>query len=343
MRISVAIPTRNRPEGVRRVLNSLAAQSRPADEILIVDSTPDERTQAVVEEARATYNSIRYVREERGLNRQRNRAVRETSAEVVVFLDDDVELSSEFIAVVESAFLGNLDVAGIGGYIMNQWGKPRERWWKLRKWLGLLPGEYKEGRLLPYGICLPLSTLEPFHGLQATDWLPGCAMAWRLNVFKEQLFSEFFDGRRAEGYGVGDELEFGVRVSRTRRLAICGDALVKHLQIGGGRAGAFRLGYDYVTNFLFLLHVTLQEASLVRHYQQLWYWLVDALLGLTVGTLLGYGRTNIPHALGLLYGVAAHILPFGPQKSGERSAAARAAPKSGFGSPAIIERRPGRD
>jgi GT2 family glycosyltransferase len=343
MRISVAIPTRNRPEGVRRVLNSLAAQSRPADEILVVDSTIGDRTLAVVEEMRATCNWIRYVREERGLNRQRNKAACEASGEIVVFLDDDVELSPKFIAVVESAFVGNPDVAGIGGYIMNQWDKPRERWWKLREWLGLLPGGYTEGRLLPYGICLPLSTLHPFHGLRATDWLPGCAMAWRSNVFREQLFSEFFDARRVEGYGVADELEFGVRVSRNRQLAICGAALVQHLQIGGGRAGGLRLGYDYVNNFLFLLHVTLRESSAVLHYQQLCYWLLDAILALTIGTLRGYGRRKIPYAMGLLCGVAAHILPPPAHIEGFKRAAARTPPKSACSSETSIQREDGRD
>jgi len=185
MLLSVAIPTRNRPDCVSRLLASLSAQNRLPDEIIVVDSSTDRRTQQSVERANGNLlGRIRFFTNEPGLTRQRNRAISEATGDVLVFLDDDVELDPGFIAALEAAFDGHPDVAGIGGFIVNEWGKEPERWWKLRKRLGLLPGAYEEGRLLPYGICLPLSTLKPFSGIKIVGWLPGGATAWRRWVFE---------------------------------------------------------------------------------------------------------------------------------------------------------------
>jgi glycosyltransferase involved in cell wall biosynthesis len=287
------------------LLRNLGRQTRKPEEILVVDSSADDRTRVVVEEVwQDVAPRARHVSHEAGLTRQRNRAIQEVTGDILVFLDDDVELAPDFIEVLERHFAENPQIVGLSGFVTNEWGKPVERWWKLRKGLGLLPDAYREGRVLPYGICLPLSTMKPFEGLRTTEWLLGGATAWRVKVFREHRFSEFFSG-----YSLAEDKEFSVRVSRKHPLAVCGGARLRHLREHGGRPRRFRMGFYHVRNHLYLLHSALPESGYLRHCQQLWYWLFDAVLGLTVSPVLGYGRTSVPHSLGLLWGVLTHLTP----------------------------------
>ncbi len=84
---TVAVCTRDRPKDLRRCLGGILLLEGPDREVLIIDNCPsDERTAQLVKGA----PGVRYVREETpGLNHARNRALREATGEVVVFIDDD--------------------------------------------------------------------------------------------------------------------------------------------------------------------------------------------------------------------------------------------------------------
>jgi glycosyltransferase involved in cell wall biosynthesis len=55
MKITTVIPTRNRPTHVRKVLATLQAQTRQADEIIIVDSSDEIKHLDVIKEAFQDY------------------------------------------------------------------------------------------------------------------------------------------------------------------------------------------------------------------------------------------------------------------------------------------------
>jgi len=85
--IAAVICTRNRPHQLTRALASLLAQSRPLDEILVVDNGPAD---ASTRQAVAALPGVRYCAEPvLGLNFARNRALRELRTDVIAFLDDD--------------------------------------------------------------------------------------------------------------------------------------------------------------------------------------------------------------------------------------------------------------
>lgn len=84
---TVAVCTRDRTEDLERCIEGIL-RLRGADyEVLIVDNCPsDQRTADLVKK----YRNIKYVCEPTaGLNHARNRALREASGDVVVFIDDD--------------------------------------------------------------------------------------------------------------------------------------------------------------------------------------------------------------------------------------------------------------
>jgi len=83
---TVAVCTRERPDALARCLEGLAALAGDP-EILVVDSGPTSgRTEAAVR----AFPGVRYLRESRpGLDRARNRALREANGDIVAFTDDD--------------------------------------------------------------------------------------------------------------------------------------------------------------------------------------------------------------------------------------------------------------
>jgi O-antigen biosynthesis protein len=102
--ICVAICTRDRTELLRRVLDSIAHQTvRPA-EMLVVDNAPSDATTEIL--VRDRYPEVRYVREEcPGLNFARNRALIETTRDVVAFIDDDAVAEPGWTAAIREVFV----------------------------------------------------------------------------------------------------------------------------------------------------------------------------------------------------------------------------------------------
>jgi glycosyltransferase involved in cell wall biosynthesis len=82
---SLIIITLNRPSLLQRTLDGLARQSRPIDEIIVVDNGPTAGTERV-----ASSFTARYVPEpRRGYGNARNCGLAEARGDVIYFLDDD--------------------------------------------------------------------------------------------------------------------------------------------------------------------------------------------------------------------------------------------------------------
>jgi GT2 family glycosyltransferase len=99
---TVAICTRERPEDLDRALSGVAGLTHRPEEIIVVDNAPATlATRRVVER----WRTVRYVHEPgRGLDRARNRALRESRTEIVAFVDDDAVAEPEWLAALLANF-----------------------------------------------------------------------------------------------------------------------------------------------------------------------------------------------------------------------------------------------
>ena len=102
VQVSIIIPTRNRADILSRCLAALpaGAQGLEAPEVIVVDDCSTDRTQQVVEEfARSSGWQVRCDRRQKplGANAARNHALKLTHAPIVVFIDDDVIVTSGWL------------------------------------------------------------------------------------------------------------------------------------------------------------------------------------------------------------------------------------------------------
>ncbi len=108
--ICVAICSHNRTDTLRRALDSLMTQTIIPGEVLIIDNAPSgPETKLLVQNE---FPAVRYVQEPvPGLDFARNRALKETSREIVAFMDDDVVAKPSWISAIKTVFSENKHIA----------------------------------------------------------------------------------------------------------------------------------------------------------------------------------------------------------------------------------------
>jgi glycosyltransferase involved in cell wall biosynthesis len=101
--VSIAVCTKDRPEQLERLLNSLLRQAPAAHEIIVIDNAPStERSRRLVAES---FPAIRYVREPvSGLDFARNRALREARGTIVAYIDDDAVAAPGWAGATQRVF-----------------------------------------------------------------------------------------------------------------------------------------------------------------------------------------------------------------------------------------------
>lgn len=114
--VCAAICTRDRPEQLRRALHSIRLQTVPPAAVLVVDNAPrDGQTRALL---RDEFPEVRYLREPiPGLDFARNRALAESSHDVVAFMDDDAVADQGWVEAIGAAFAQDSEVGVCTGRI----------------------------------------------------------------------------------------------------------------------------------------------------------------------------------------------------------------------------------
>lgn len=84
--VSIIVVTAGRLDTIEKCLNNLVLQSYPNYEIIIIDSSPNEDTRAIVER----FRQIRYLRSPvKNTPYQRNLGIKMAEGEIIAFIDDD--------------------------------------------------------------------------------------------------------------------------------------------------------------------------------------------------------------------------------------------------------------
>lgn len=132
MRLTVATTTRGRRESILRLLPSVASQLEPDDDLIVVDNGSTDGTEPAVRawmQAHCPGGRL-IVEQSGGASQARNRAISESSASIVCFLDDDASADPGWLAAMRAAWeRASPETAMIGGPIRPDWdGGKRPAW-----------------------------------------------------------------------------------------------------------------------------------------------------------------------------------------------------------------------
>lgn len=128
--VTVVVLTYRRPEDLVASITLLKAQldQVPASRLLVVDNDQQPSAENVVRDLTADDARIRYVHEPLpGIAAARNRALRETDTDLLVFIDDDERPSDRWLATMVEAWM-SFRVAAVVGPVLSWMEDPVDPW-----------------------------------------------------------------------------------------------------------------------------------------------------------------------------------------------------------------------
>jgi len=198
--VSVLICTASRPEMLRKSVQSLQDATYQPEEIIIIDNNPaDDRTAAIVN----GIERVIYVQEpRRGLSIARNTGLRTANQEIVAFIDDDVEITDDWLALLYQSFDDPAVMAMTGLVLPKTLAMPAqlnfEEYWSFDK--GLLPKIYDQSFL----------SADSSEGPAVWEIGAGANMAFRKSALEK---TGFFDERLGAGAsGCSEDSEYWFRM-----------------------------------------------------------------------------------------------------------------------------------
>lgn len=124
MKVSVIIPTRNRPEAIQKALLSLQRQTLQPDEIIVVDSSDDK---GYAQKIKSQYSSlpVKWMDAPASVCVQRNIGIRAASGDWILLCDDDIIFADDYLQKLVGYAKANPQCGALAGRLLqeerNQW------------------------------------------------------------------------------------------------------------------------------------------------------------------------------------------------------------------------------
>lgn len=266
---SVAVSTYNRNDDLRRCLDSLSEQTFDDFEIVVSNGGDYSGVKSVADNFKNL--RIKIVNQERkGVVEARNLGWRNSSSDIVCFIDDDLVVSGHWLENIRQAFLLDKNIGGVSGptivpkerlknrdfaLFLNEFAKTKNillrLFGKVYTKLILEDKVSDVGRILKSGAFTPGSNFETclnLNGIIDVDYLEACHMCFRRKLFEDLGGFDYI----YEGTGEWNEPDFSFRVRRNGyRLIFNPKALTYH---NISQAGVFKArtnSYERSKNFIF--------------------------------------------------------------------------------------------
>jgi len=233
LKASIIIPTYNRPDDLSGCIRSVLDQTIKPYEIIVVD---DGNLSELPLEKECRNMGIRYVyykKDKPGLTESRNAGIKLAKGDIILFLDDDTVLFKDFLAEILSIYQTDTEgvVGGVGGKVVNSRALKCKDLFRRVFEINFLISGFKEGKILPSGFYTSYGlTGSPVKIVQEVDFLSGCAMS-----FRSEIFDEFSFANKYRDYGFGEDKDFSYSVSRRYKLIMNPGARLLHCLSGSMR------------------------------------------------------------------------------------------------------------
>ncbi|EPR74684.1 Glycosyl transferase, family 2 [Winogradskyella psychrotolerans RS-3] len=260
------------------LLETVKAQVLYPDEILIIDGSTNEETKHLLDNNRFT--NLKYYKvteQQRGLTKQRNFGISKLSKmiDVVCFLDDDITLDPYYFKHLIEGYKNHTNALGMGGYITNEvnwghsnstldssgyhfdgWSREEPSRYKVRKILGLEP-DTLPGVLPSFSHMRPISFLPPSGKIYPVELFMGGVASYKVSIFKTLSFSTYF-----EGYGLYEDADFCLRLSKIGQLYVNTAAKCEHHHEAEGRPNTYKYGKMVIRNGWYIWRVKYKNPKL---------------------------------------------------------------------------------
>jgi len=293
MTVSAIIATVGRPELLRLCLESLAKQSVPVSEVVVVHCGDDGETQAVTNDPRWHESGIdvRYFHHaERNCARQRNFAIQHAKHDNLLLVDDDVEVDQRWVEELFKLIWADPQVGATMGRLINQPLATPTFFWRIYRTIlhGRVKG-FEPGRLvgaaLPNGF--PTNADEPMR----CEWIGGGASAVRRAAFESVGgFASFFAGSSP-----GEDLDLGYRLSRSWKVYYVPSATCVHHQAPSGREATDQHQYLSMRSRFGILSITMGKKRYVA-LAHVGLWAMVQFLSEVASLRHGVLRSDLPRA-----------------------------------------------
>ncbi len=212
--ISVIIPTYGREEILCDSLSDVLNQDYPNFEVLVIDQTPKHKPEIQAElEKLVIANKIKLFHLDwASLPGARNYGVRRSEGEIILFIDDDVQLTPGFLTAHVKNYLQNPEIGAVAGRVFDRMKLSDAAEGKTQgddtyKEIEYLPPQAMDPGIAWYYIDL-VHTIKPQQVLTAR----GCNMSFRREIFSKHKLR--FD-ERFRGSAVREESDFCLRLRQT--------------------------------------------------------------------------------------------------------------------------------
>ena len=215
MKITVIVPTYLRPSDLSNCLESLKCQTRPLDEVLVIVRDTDSKTWEFLDNFDRQGLPIQTQTVTKpGVIAAMNQGLKVATGDIICFTDDDATPYPDWSAKIETHFLENPQVAGVGGRDRVYHGTELES------------GEQERvGKLLWFGKVIGNHHLG-VGTAREVDILKGVNMSYRRTVIANSQFDE-----RLKGSGAQVHFEIGFCLNLKKggwKLIYDPDILVNH-------------------------------------------------------------------------------------------------------------------
>lgn len=273
--LAVVIASKNRPADIERAVRTIRAQATQPERLIVVDQS-DERY-VFAPELNVLHH---YDPGIAGLTVARNAGIALNDCAVVLFLDDDVEVVSDIVALVRRALRERPDAIGVQCEIRfppqrthvepprlgaRLWGA-----WQRVFWRGFFS-----------------NSVEPRAGTDEIERVHGCAMAFRATLFARELFDPSL-----VDYSYGEDWEFSKRARRHGRLYLVRDAVIVHHESPSNRYRQRRLLEQRWRNVRYFYRKLASDRGAADAFWLRWWMIGETIVWLRKGYGLPRGSSR---------------------------------------------------
>ena len=106
--LTLIIPTKNRPNDLRKAIESVLFQTQLPDELIIIDQSKDNLSKLTLNEITFNYPKIKliYIHDTsiKGLVDAKRIGVENSSGNIICFIEDDVYLEPSYLREIKAGF-----------------------------------------------------------------------------------------------------------------------------------------------------------------------------------------------------------------------------------------------